>query len=97
MDRDATLKLLTEHGPEIREQFRVRRLAVFGSVVRGEAGEESDIDILVEFEGRATFDGFMDLKFYLEQLLGRTVDLVTNAAVRPQTRPDIERDLVDVA
>lgn len=97
MDREATLNLLNEHGPEIKERFGVRRLAVFGSVARNEAGEDSDIDVLVEFEGKATFNSFIDLKLYLEELLKRSVDLVTNDAVRPQTRPSIERDLVDVA
>ena len=97
MDKDAMLKLLNEHGPEIRERFGVRRLAVFGSVARNEAREDSDIDVLVEFAGRATFKGFVDLKLYLEDLLNRNVDLVTNDAVRPQTRPSIEQDLVDVA
>lgn len=97
MDKDATLKLLNKHGPEIRERFRVKRLALFGSVARGDAGVDSDVDVLVEFEGRATFNGYMDLKLYLEDLLERNVDLVTNDAVRPQTRPSIEQDLVDVA
>jgi predicted nucleotidyltransferase len=97
MDKDATLKLLNKHGPEIRKRFGVKRLALFGSVARGDAGVDSDVDVLVEFEGRATFDGYMDLKLYLEDLLERNVDLVTNDAVRPQTRPSIEQDLVDVA
>jgi len=51
-------------------------MAVFGSVARGVASIDSDVDILVEFEGALTFDRFMDTKFYLEDLLGRHVDLV---------------------
>lgn len=97
MTRDETLKLLNDHAAEIRERFGVKRLAVFGSTARGEAREDSDVDVLVEFEGRATFDGYMGLKFFLEDLLHRNVDLVTQEAIRPQTRPSIERDLVDVA
>lgn len=97
MNKDDTLKLLIQHGPDIRERFGVKRLAVFGSVARDEARKDSDIDVLVEFQGRATFDGYFGLKEYLEELLHRTVDLVTHDAVRPQTRPSIEQDLVDVA
>lgn len=97
MTRDDTLKLLRDHGPEIRERFGVKRLAVFGSTARDEARDDSDVDVMVEFEGKATFKGFMGLKFYLEELLQRNVDLVTNDAIRPRTRPSIERDLVDVA
>lgn len=97
MNRDETIKLLHKHRPEIRERFGVKRLAVFGSVARDEARDESDVDVLVEFQGRATFDGYWDVKLYLEELLQRKVDLVTDDAVRPQLRPYIEQDLVDVA
>jgi uncharacterized protein len=97
MTRDETIKLLNEHAVEIRERFEVKRLAVFGSTARDEAREDSDVDVLVEFAGRATFKGYMSLKFFLEDLLHRHVDLVTHDAIRPRTRPSIERDLVDVA
>lgn len=97
MTRDETLTILRHHSEEIRTRFGVERLAVFGSTARDEAGAESDVDVLVEFRDRATFKGYMALKFYLEELLHRPVDLVTNKAIRPQTRPSIERDLVDVA
>lgn len=97
MTRDETLHLLRSHSDEIRTRFGVKRLAVFGSMARDEARVDSDVDVLVEFEGKATFKGYMALKFYLEDLLERPVDLVTNKAIRPPTRPSIERDLVDVA
>lgn len=97
MTRDETITLLRSRSDEIRTRFGVKRLAVFGSTARDEAGAESDVDILVEFADRATFKGYMALKFYLEDLLQRPVDLVTSKAIRPKTRPSIERDLVDVA
>jgi uncharacterized protein len=97
MTRDETLNILREHSTEIRERFGVKRLAVFGSTVRDEAREDSDVDVMVSFQGRATFAAFMDLKFFLEDLLHRNVDLVTDDAIRPRTRQSIERDLVDVA
>jgi predicted nucleotidyltransferase len=78
-------------------ELGVKSLALFGSVACGEAGPKSDIDILVEFEGRATFDRFMDTKYYLEEVLGRRVDLVVPDAIKPQMRPAIMQDLIYVA
>ena len=82
---------------EIRERFAVSKLSVFGSVARNDTTASSDIDVLVEFKGKATFDLFMDLKFYLEELLGANVDLVTHHAVRPEMRQRIEQEKTDVA
>ena len=96
MNKKQILALLAEHQGDLN-RYGVKRLALFGSVVRNEAGADSDIDVLVEFEGRATFDAYMDLKFYLEDLLGKPVDLVTQKALRPQLRPRIERELVYVS
>ncbi len=83
--------------PELRSQFHVRRLALFGSIARDEAYHGSDLDVLVEFEGGPTFDLFMGLKLFLEDHLGRKVDLVTPAALKPRMRPVVEREAVDVA
>lgn len=77
-------------------QLGVKSLAVFGSVARGEARKNSDVDILVEFEGAVTFDKFMDTKFYLEDLLGRRVDLVVPKAIKPRLKNRIARDLIYV-
>ena len=63
---------------------------MFGSFARGEAKAESDVDVLVEFEdGYVTFDNYANLKFYLEDLFGREVDLVTINAIRPQMKEAI--------
>jgi len=75
----------------------VKRLAIFGSVARGEARRNSDIDILVEFDGAITFDRFMDTKFYLEDLLHRKVDLVVPQAIKPRMKASIAQDLIYVA
>jgi predicted nucleotidyltransferase len=96
MSRDELLKLLGAHYPEL-ERFGVESLAVFGSVAKGELRPDSDIDILVEFKGPPGFDQFMDLKFYLEDLLGRRVDLVTPDALKPRMRPVVEREAIRVA
>jgi predicted nucleotidyltransferase len=97
MRKQAALKLLQKHKPEIFRRFAVHRLAVFGSTARDEAGDSSDVDVLVEFEGAPTFDRYMGLQAYLEGLLGTGIDLVTPAAIRPRMRKSIEKELVDVA
>lgn len=75
----------------------VASLALFGSAARGEMGPDSDVDVLVTFGGPATFDGYMDLKFLLEDMLGRPVDLLTKGALKPLLEEQIAGDLVDVA
>ena len=75
----------------------VESIALFGSAARDELRDDSDVDVLVRFRERARFDAFMDLKFRLEDTLGRRVDLVTDAALKPRLRELIEGELVDVA
>ncbi|SNZ10662.1 hypothetical protein SAMN06265182_1916 [Persephonella hydrogeniphila] len=80
-------QLLNKHKKEIKEKYGVKNLYIFGSYVREEQTPESDIDILVEFEkGKKTFDNYMDLKFYLEDLLGKKVDLVIKEVVRKELK-----------
>ena len=97
MNRAQVLEQLQRHRQEIEQRFAIKHLSVFGSAARDELRQDSDIDVLVEFEGVATFDGYMELKFYLEELLGRTVDLVTHDAVKPRMRPLIEQEAIHVA
>lgn len=96
MDRGEVLADLRTHWQEI-ERFGVRSLSIFGSVARDEAGPESDLDVLVEFEEPLTFARFMDLKLYLEDMFGTRVDLVTASGLRREVRPYVERELVRVA
>jgi predicted nucleotidyltransferase len=97
MTREEAITILRGRLEEIRRRFAVRSISLFGSVVRDEARHDSDIDILVVFDGKPTFDAFMDLEFYLEDLLGARVDLVTENALRPQVRRAIDGERVDVA
>jgi predicted nucleotidyltransferase len=97
MTRRDAIKEIRARIDEIRVRFGVKKLAVFGSVARDQARESSDVDVLVDFEGGVSFDRFMDLKFYLEELLGVPVDLVTRNAIRPQMRAVIEDEALDVA
>ncbi len=96
MKRDDVLHLLRTHKATLSERFGVAELAIFGSFARDEAGEGSDLDVLVRFEGRTTTDGYFGAQFYIEDLLGREVDLVTHKALREELRPYVERDLIHV-
>lgn len=79
------------------DRLGVASLALFGSAARDQLGPTSDIDILVRFAGRPTFDAFMDVKLELEVVLGRRVDLVTPGAIKPRLAALIGEDLLHVA
>lgn len=93
--RDDVLASIRQHLPEL-ERFDVRSISVFGSVARDEASPDSDVDVLVEF-GRPTFDGYMGLKFFLEDLLGTRVDVATPDMLKPRIRDNVLREAVRVA
>ncbi|MCU0914664.1 MAG: nucleotidyltransferase family protein [Planctomycetes bacterium] len=97
MTREEIVAVPKDRLPEIQRRFSARSISLFGSVLRDEARPDSDIDVLVVFEGKPTFDAFMDLQFHLEDLLGIRVDLVTDKALRPQVRETIEGELLHVA
>jgi predicted nucleotidyltransferase len=92
MDRDRVIELLARSKPVLAARYGVTELALFGSTVRDSARPDSDIDILVGFEGPATSSRYFGVQFYLEDLLGRPVDLVTTKALRPELRPFIEKE-----
>ena len=97
MNRAMILDLLNQHRDELLKRFGAKHLALFGSAARDEMRADSDIDVLVEFEGRATFDGYVGLKDYLEDIFGAKVDLATEAMIKPRLRRHIEKDLLRVA
>jgi len=96
MNCQTTLQLLGEHKPYLARQFGVVKLALFGSTARDSATATSDVDVLVGFDGPATSARYFGVQFYLEDLLGRPVDLVTDKALRAELRPFIEREAVHV-
>ena len=96
MNKSEVLRLLQTHKQILTERFGVTELAVFGSFARDEATDESDLDILVTFDNPATSRSYFGVQFYIEDLTGRAVDLVTDRALRPELRPSIERDCVHV-
>jgi uncharacterized protein len=96
MNREATLQVLAKHKAILAQRFGVVRLALFGSVVRDAAKSGSDMDVLVAFDGPATSERYFGVQFYLEDLFGCPVDLVTEKALRPELRPFIEKEAVHV-
>ncbi len=96
MRKDEVLKLLAEHKPELVRRFGITGLALFGSTARDEAKEDSDVDVMVVFEGHSTAKRYFGVQFYLEDLLHREIDLVQKEVIRPELRPYIERDLIHV-
>ena len=96
MNRAEVLDQLARNKPTLVARYGVDRLALFGSTVRDAARADSDIDILVSFDGPATSERYFGVQFFLEDLLGRPVDLVTDKALRPELRPFIEGEAVHV-
>jgi predicted nucleotidyltransferase len=96
MNRTQTLNLLSEHKKVLTQRFGVARLALFGSVARDTANPDSDVDILISFDGPASSRRYFGVQFYLEDLLGCPVDLVTEKALRAELRPYVEAEAVNV-
>jgi len=95
-EREKILNLLQQN-QVIFKQFGVAKLAIFGSTAREEATDQSDVDILVSFEKIPTSKDYFGLQFYLEDLLGKSIDLVTDKSLRKELRPHIEKELIYVA
>jgi uncharacterized protein len=99
MNRDQILRIISEHREQLAAQFGVKSLALFGSVVRGEATPASDVDLLVEFDGRPV--GLFHLsrtQHYLEAILGvPKVDLVLRDGIKPALRDRILREAIHAA
>ena len=95
MNKETVIEILRKNRP-LLAQFHVCSLSVFGSVVRGEAGPDSDIDILVEFEPDAHIGlfAFARLQRYLQEILGRDVDLATPQALHKEMKKDILEEAV---
>lgn len=96
MDLQTALRLLKVARPDLERRFGVVELVLFGSVARDDADENSDVDILVKFDGPATSARYFGVQFHLEDCLGSPVDLVTDTALRPELRTFVEQDAVRV-
>jgi hypothetical protein len=96
MKKQQAIQSLKENKALLSERFGVNRLALFGSIARDTATDKSDIDILVSFNGPANANDYFGVQFYLEDLFGCHVDLVTEKALRAELKPYIESEAIDV-
>lgn len=96
MNRSRALELLIQSKPLLAARYGVTQLALFGSTARNAARSGSDVDILVSFDGPATSERYFGVQFYLEDLFGVPIDLVTEKALRAELRPFIEKEAVRV-
>jgi predicted nucleotidyltransferase len=97
MKREEAVRILGEHAGELRAQFGVRSLTLFGSVARDEAKRSSDVDLLVEFDRPTGYFGLVRLQLFLEQLLGCPVDLSTPGSLRPTMRQRVAKEAIRVS
>jgi predicted nucleotidyltransferase len=95
LTREGILAAIGGQAAELRG-MGVTSLALFGSMARGEGAQTSDVDLLVELQPK-TFDTYMDVKLFLERLLGRSVDLVLADTVKPRLRPTIIEEAIHAA
>ena len=93
--RDDILEYLRKSRDRFEKNYGVRRIGLFGSALRGDDRSDSDIDVLVDFQ-TPTFDHYMDLKYELEDNLGRSVDLVLADSLKERLRPLIEQEVIYV-
>lgn len=96
MNRSEAIHLLAQSKPILADRFGVTDLALFGSTARDSAGVGSDVDVLVAFDGPATSVRYFGVQFYLEDLFGCPVDLVTDKALRAELRPFVEEEAIHV-
>lgn len=96
MKRSKVLEVLTRVKPDLARRFGVVQLILFGSTARDQAEPDSDVDIVVSFDGPATSRRYFGVQFHLEDALGCPVDLVTEKALRQELRPFIEQEAVSV-
>ena len=89
-------EILRQKKPILRERFKVKEIGIFGSFVRGEEKDTSDLDILVELERPVGLIKFVGLQNYLSNELGEKVDLVTKSALKPRIKKNILSEVVYV-
>jgi uncharacterized protein len=96
MNRSRAIELLAESKPVLAARYGATQLTLFGSTARNAARSDSDIDILAAFDGPATSERYFGVQFYLEDIYGCQIDLVTEKALRAELRPFLEKEAVRV-
>ena len=87
------IEILKKHKDIIQKKYTVKKIGIFGSYAKGTQKKSSDIDILVELE-TPTYNNFIDLAFYLEELYGKKIDLITMKGLSPYIFPYVEKEVV---
>lgn len=96
MDRETAQNIINSQLKFLKDQYNVKNIGIFGSVVRGEQTQNSDIDILVEFDAPIGFFNFIKLENYLSGILNRKVDLISKKALKPAIKDSILSEVVYV-
>jgi len=96
MNREELLKLLREHKATLSRRFGITDLSLHGSFARNSAADHSDVDILVRFKAPPNWRQYFAAHAYLEETLGRPVDMAARREIRAEIRPYVERGAVDV-
>lgn len=96
MDKDTIRKVIQNNASDIKTQFKVEVIGIFGSYARGEQSSESDVDVLVRFDKGATLLDLVAVSEYLENLLGIPVDVVSEKSLHPMMRDNVLNELVAV-
>ena len=95
MNKNDALDILKGCRSELEERFGVVKIGIFGSAVRGEATEASDVDVAVELdEAHKTMKNFLDLKRCLEEYFNREVDLGIESALKPRVKKLVEKEII---
>jgi predicted nucleotidyltransferase len=89
-------EILIKEKPFLKEKYKVKDVGIFGSYVRGDQQDKSDLDILVEFESPVGFFKFLEIEEYLEEIIGIKVELVTKKALKPRIGEYILREVVNI-
>ena len=96
LNRNDVLDLLRQHKPIMKERFGVSEISLYGSFARDEATEDSDIDVVVKFDGSPSAKSYFGAQIYLEDVFGRSVDLARKHELRKEILPYVDRDLINV-
>ncbi len=96
LTRDEALRILRDHKSELAERFGIQEISLFGSTVRNEARPDSDVDILIAYDELPDWISYFSVQPYLEELLGRSVDVCTTKELREEMRARVEAEAIRV-
>ncbi len=94
MEREEIIQAINSQLPFLKDRYNVKNLGIFGSIARNEGKEESDIDIVVEFESPIGFLDFIRLEIFLSKILQRKVDLISKKAIKPALKESILKEII---